>query len=193
MNTKPIYVVLSLIAVAAVAASLEMTPQPSSSRSTNPSAKTITIDSNINIQELTSELQIFKKDFKMFYDKLFKFYHSSSGQNLKVLGEAVSYATEMDTTLENVPTIIILTGMAKNPHDALLLAQNWVERTKASMDMHLYFIHRMENDPSISSETAEMINDLNHQIDLYQAFLSNLNQSLVGAAGTRTSEPSAPQ
>lgn len=181
MNTKPIYVVLSLVAVAAVAASLEITPRQPPSHSAS-KARIISLDSHMDLGEITDQLQMLKQDFRLFYDKLFKLYRASSGQNLKVLGEALSYAVEIDTTLDQIAPLLILNEMAQNPREASLIVQNWIDKTKASMDMHLYFIHRMENDSAINSETAQIMVELNQHIDRYQAFLSEFNKSLVAAS-----------
>ena len=113
--------------------------------------------------------------------------------NLKILGEAVSYAAEIDTTLEAVPTVILLAGMAKNSRDATLIAQNWIERTRSNMDMHLYFIHRLTNDSEINSATAELMEALSHQVDDYQGFLSRLNQSFVDTGDLRAAQHAASQ
>ncbi len=185
MNTKTIYVLLSLIAVAAVATSLEITyPSKSGQRSAAVRGKSSEIEPGLDLENSLEDFQVFKREFKDFHEDLFKCYRSASGHNLKVLGEAVSYSGEIDTTLDTLPTILLLSEMAKNTKESLLITQSWVERTKTNMEMHLYFIRRMANDSGIDSKTSEIVDRLSHQVDAYQELLGNLNQSLtdIGAA-----------
>lgn len=190
MTTKTIYVLMSLIAVAALAASLEVTNNPKVTK--NPPAvhgTSFAVETTIDLEGFLVDLQNYKSDFKSFYDKLFKLYHSSSGHDLKVLGEALSYSGEIDTTLESIPTIMILAGATKSQRDAVLIVQNWIDHAKSSMTMRSYFIQRMVDDPGLDSSTAEMMELLKRQLEGYQNFLNRMKRALVRTDAVPVSQP----
>ena len=179
MGSRIVSILLYIIAAGAV-----ITCAYVSSHHKEISVKPLEIVPASKISSVTSHPVMLKRiesldnKFQDFYKDLFKSYRTSSGHTLKVLGEAVSYAGEIQIGLQTLPVFLTLAGEGEGSQKSAHSIQNWLDHSRSDMDMRIYFVNRMVSDTQMDPNVQSLLNHFENYIDTYQKILLDVSQVL---------------